>query len=283
MRLDASGKKQISALTVAGSDSGGNAGIQADIRAFHTFGLHACTVVTALTAQNPYGVRAVMIPEAAFIGDQIDAVLEEYDISALKTGMLATADVIGVVSARLAKRADIKKVVDPVMIATSGAKLLRDDAVEIMKQKLLPLATLITPNIPEAEVILGCTISSREAMASAAIDLYQNFGCAALVKGGHRSGGEAEDVLFDGSLLTWYSTPVISNPLSTHGTGCSLGAAIAASLACGRAVRAAVAEGKAYVYESIRSGVRVGPRATVLGFPDGIETALREVSMTSEK
>ncbi len=280
MRLDASGEKQVSALTIAGSDSGGNAGIQADIRAFHTFGLHACTVVTALTAQNPYGVRAVMIPEAAFIGDQMDAVLEEYDILALKTGMLATAEVIEVVSARLAKRPDIKKVIDPVMIATSGAKLLRDDAIEAMKQKLLPLATLMTPNIPEAEVILGRTISSREAMATAAIDLYRNFGCSALVKGGHLCGGEAEDVLCDGSALIWYSTPIISNPLSTHGTGCSLSAAIAASLACGRDLRTAVAEGKAYVYESIRSGVRVGPRATVLGFPDGIQRAFGEVSMT---
>ncbi len=283
MRLDASQERQIAALTIAGSDCGGNAGIQADIRAFHTFGLHACTVITALTAQNPYGVRAVMIPEADFIGDQIDAVLEEYAISALKTGMLATADVIEVVSGRLATRTEIKKVVDPVMIATSGAKLLRDDAVEVLKQKLLPLATLITPNIPEAEVILGSVISSREAMASAAIDLYRNFGCAALVKGGHRSGGEAEDVLFDGNALTWYSTSVVSNPLSTHGTGCSLGAAIAASLACGRDIRTAVAEGKAYVYESIRSSVRVGPRATVLGSPDGIERALREVTMTVEK
>ena len=282
MRLDASSGNQISVLTIAGSDSGGNAGIQADLRAFHTFGLHACTVITAVTAQNPYGVRAVMIPDAAFIGDQMDAVLEEYDISALKTGMLATAEVIDVVSARLAKRADIKKVVDPVMIATSGAKLLRDDAVAVMKLKLLPLATLITPNIPEAEVILGSAISSREAMGSAAIEIYRSFGCAALVKGGHRSGCEAEDVLFDGNELTWYSTPVISNPVSTHGTGCSLGAAIAASLACGRDIRTAVAEGKAYVYESIRLGVRVGPRATVLGFPDGIQRALGEVSMTSE-
>lgn len=281
MRLDASSGKQISALTIAGSDSGGNAGIQADIRAFHTFGLHACTVITALTAQNPYGVRAVMIPDASFIGDQMDAVLEEYDIFALKTGMLATVDVIEVVAARLAARADIKKVVDPVMIATSGAKLLRDDAVEALKQKLLPLATLITPNIPEAEVILGSTISSREAMVAAAIEMYRSFGCSTLVKGGHRSGGEAEDVLFDGSEVTWYSTPIISNPVSTHGTGCSLGAAIAASLACGRDIRTAVAEGKAYVYESIRLGVRVGARATVLGSPDGIQKALGEVTVTS--
>lgn len=282
MKLDASKGIQVSALTIAGSDCGGNAGIQADIRAFHTFKLHACTVITAVTAQNPYGVRAVMLPEAEVVGAQIDAVLEEYDISALKTGMLATAEIIDVVCARLAAYPDIKKVVDPVMVATSGAKLLRDDAVEAMKQKLLPLATLITPNIPEAEVLLGRSISCREAMATAALDLYRSLGCAALVKGGHRSGGEAEDVLFDGSELIWYSTPVISDPLSTHGTGCSLSAAIAASLACGRDVRAAVAEGKAYVYESIRSGVRVGLRATVLGSPEGIQKALGEVSMKSE-
>lgn len=283
MKVDASGAKQISALTIAGSDSGGNAGIQADIRAFHVFGLHACTVVTALTAQNPYGVRAVEVPAAGFIGDQMDAVLEEYDMAALKTGMLATAEVIEVVSARLAKRAAIQKVVDPVMVATSGAKLLRDDAVEAMKQWLLPLATLMTPNIPEAEVILGRAISSREAMEVAAIEMHKRFGCSVLVKGGHSSANVAADVLCDGDEIIWYSTPSILAPLSTHGTGCSLSAAIAASLACGRDVRTAVAEGKAYVYESIRGGIRVGTRATVLGTPDGIEKALGEVSVSASR
>jgi hydroxymethylpyrimidine/phosphomethylpyrimidine kinase len=281
MRLDASGAKQISALTIAGSDSGGNAGIQADIRAFHVFGLHACTVITALTAQNPYGVRAVEVPEAGFIGDQMDAVLEEYGISALKTGMLATAAVIEVVSARLAKRTDIQKVIDPVMVATSGAKLLRDDAVEAMKQKMLPLATLITPNIPEAEVILGCTLASREDMTEAAIEMHRRFGCSVLVKGGHSTINVAADVLYEGDDPVWYSTPWVLDPVSTHGTGCSLSAAIAASLACGRGVRAAVAEGKAYVYESIRCGLHVGARASVLGTPEGIGRALEQVSVSA--
>ena len=280
MKFDASGAKQISALTIAGSDSRGNAGIQADIRAFHVFGLHACTVITALTAQNPYGVRAVEVPDPAFIGEQMDAVLEEYGIGALKTGMLATAEVIEVVAARLAKRPDIQKVIDPVMIATSGAKLLRDDAVEAMKQKMLPLATLITPNIPEAEVILARSIASREEMAEAAIEMHKRFGCSVLVKGGHSALNVAADVLFDGNDSIWYSTPSILAPLSTHGTGCSLSAAIAASLACGREVRAAVAEGKAYVYESIRCGVYVGARATVLGTPGEMDEALADVSVS---
>ncbi len=277
MRVDASGARQISVLTIAGSDSGGNAGIQADIRAFHVFGLHACTVITAVTAQNPFGVRAVEVSAAGFIGDQMDAVLEEYDIGALKTGMLATTEVIEVVSARLAKCSGIPKVIDPVMVATRGTKLLRDDAVEAMKQKVLPLATLITPNIPEAEVILGRSIVSCEEMTAAAIDLHRLYGCAVLVKGGHSAVHVAADVLFDGDEPIWYSTPSILAPLSTHGTGCSLSAAIAASLACGREIRTAVAEGKAYVYESIRCGVCVGARATVLGTPDGIEKALESV------
>ena len=147
--------RQIAALSVAGSDSGGNAGLQADVRAFHTFGLHACTVVAALTAQNPSGVSAVVVPDPAFVVAQLDAVLPAYAIGALKTGMLATREVIEAVAARLAAVPGIPKVVDPVMVATSGAKLLRDDAIDAMRARMLPLAALATPNLPEAEVLLG--------------------------------------------------------------------------------------------------------------------------------
>lgn len=253
--------------------------MQADIRAFHVFGLHACTVFAALTAQNPFGVRSVMVPEPGFIEDQIDAVLEEYDIAALKTGMLPTAAVIRAVGARLAKRPEIRKVVDPVMIATSGAKLLEDSAVAAMIGVMLPMACLVTPNLPEAGVILGREVKTRDEMAAAAAELHRRFGCAALVKGGHSMLNVAEDVLFDGTRLTWYSTPAVEHPRSTHGTGCSLSAAIAASLATGRPLRDAVAEGKAYVYESIRTGVCVGKRATVLGTPSDIQAALGKVQI----
>ena len=157
--------RQIAALSVAGSDSGGNAGLQADVRAFHTFGLHACTVVAALTAQNPSGVSAVVVPDPAFVVAQLDAVLPAYAIGALKTGMLATREVIEAVAARLAAVPGIPKVVDPVMVATSGAKLLRDDAIDAMRARMLPLAALATPNLPEAEVLSGMAIASAADMA----------------------------------------------------------------------------------------------------------------------
>lgn len=259
--------RQIAALTIAGSDSGGNAGIQADTRAFHVFGLHACTVITALTAQNPYGVRAVFTPDGAFVAQQLDAVLEEYDIAALKTGMLATAEIIEAVAERLERYGTKKLIVDPVMVSTSGVKLLEDDAVAAMRERLLPLALLATPNLPETETLLGRTVETREGMEEAARDLRSRLGCAVLVKGGHRAGAEAEDVLCDAEGIKWYSTPFVQNPVSVHGTGCSLSAAITASLACGSELRAAILEGKTYVYDSICAGVYVGPRATVMGTP----------------
>ena len=255
------------ALTIAGSDSGGNAGIQADLRAFHVFGVHGCTVLAALTAQNPFGVRGILAANAEFIAMQIDAVLEAYSVNALKTGMLATPDVIEAVADRLLPYGRILKVFDPVMVATSGAKLLQDDAVTCLKEKLLPLATLITPNLPEAEVLTGRAVGTLDEAVAAAKELSGMFGCAVLVKGGHGAWAEAEDILFDGETLFRISTPRIDDPLSTHGTGCSFSAAVTASLACGKSLIDAVADGKAYVYESIRTGVWVGEAAAVLGTP----------------
>ena len=255
------------ALTIAGSDSGGNAGIQADLRAFHVFGVHGCTVLAALTAQNPFGVRAIRTADAEFVGEQLDAVLEAYAVSALKTGMLSEAEVIEAVAGRLMLHRRIVKVFDPVMVASSGAKLLQDDAVETLKRCLLPLADLITPNLPETEVLTGRSICSDAEVAEAAQELSEMFGCAVLVKGGHRGGGTAEDVLFDGGGLVRFTTPRLDDPLSTHGTGCSLSAAITAALACGKGLVEAVTEGKAYVYESIRTTVWVGECTAVLGTP----------------
>lgn len=262
--------RQTAALTIAGSDSGGNAGIQADIRAFHTFGLHACTVVAALTAQNPFAVTAVQVPDTAFLEAQLDAVLPVYTLGAAKTGMLATKEVIETVAAKLARFPTLPLVADPVMVATSGARLIRDDAIDAVRQALLPRATVATPNLPEAEVLLGRSISSPEAMVEAARELAAQVRCAVLIKGGHAAQAEAVDILAMPSGTTIrYSAPVIQNPLSTHGTGCSLSAAIAAAIAMGNALPDAVALGKAYVYESIRTALPVGPRATVLGTPDG--------------
>jgi len=262
--------RQLAALTVAGSDSGGNAGVQADVRAFHTFGLHACTVLAALTAQNPFGVAAVHVPDPAFVAAQLDAVLPVYALGAVKTGMLATREVVLAVVDRLCAAAtDIPLVVDPVMVATSGAKLLRDDAAHELVHRLVPLATLVTPNLPEAEVLAGgFAIRSRADMAEAARRIEATTGAGVLVKGGHAADAPAEDLLYTAEGAWWLSTPVVEHPASTHGTGCSLSAAIAAALARGRSLPDAVADGKAYVYESIRTSLPVGPEATVLGMPD---------------
>jgi hydroxymethylpyrimidine/phosphomethylpyrimidine kinase len=255
------------ALTVAGSDSGGNAGIQADLRAFHVFGVHGCTAVAALTAQNPWGVDAVLQVAPDFLGLQLDAVLPHYAISAAKTGMLASAGLIVTVADRFARHPEILMVVDPVMVASSGARLLEAEAVAALCGRLLPLATLITPNLPEAEALLGRPICGLAAAAAAARELRGRFGCAVLIKGGHDAVNRARDVLCDGEGTVLLESPAVDQPLSTHGTGCSLSAAITAALACGSSLRDAVIAGKAYVYEAIRTGVRVGSRAAVLGTP----------------
>jgi hydroxymethylpyrimidine/phosphomethylpyrimidine kinase len=253
------------ALTIAGSDSGGNAGIQADLRAFHAFGVHGCTAIAALTAQNPSGVRGVLAAGPAFLRDQLAAVFEAYAVGAVKTGMLLNAGLIGAAAAALAARPEVPRVVDPVMVATSGSRLLERAAVHALMDKLLPLATLLTPNLPEAAVLLGRPVAGVEAAGEAAAELAGRFGCAVLVKGGHDLARRACDALCADGALYRLSTPAVANPLSLHGTGCALSAAIAAALACGLPLRDAVVAGKSYVYAAIRAGRAVGPAATVLG------------------
>ena len=189
-------------LTIAGSDSGGNAGVQADLRAFHAYGLHGCTVFAALTAQNPFGVSAIHPVPADFVAAQLDAVLGVYSIRGLKTGMLSDPAAIEAIADRLEGRPDIANVVDPVMIATSGARLVSEAAMEAVKARLLPVATLMTPNLPEAEVLLGGEMrpdAQRAGDAAHAADLAlrlrDRFGCAVVVKGGHGAGAAAVDVL----------------------------------------------------------------------------------------
>ena len=258
-------------LTVAGSDSGGNAGVQADLRAFHSYGLHGCTVFAALTAQNPFGVKAIHAVPADFVAAQLDAVLGVYDIRALKTGMLFVSEVIETVADKLVAHPEIAKVIDPVMVATSGAKLVSAAAIEMLKARLLPLATLLTPNIPEAEVLSGHTISSRADVRDVARRLFETFGCAVLVKGGHAVGDlmAAEDTLFDGRNFSSYAMPWIENPISTHGTGCSLAAALAAELALGHPIKTAVEGAKSYVHAAIENSFFVGKDCGVLGFQTG--------------
>ena len=263
-------KARACCLAIAGSDCGGNAGLQADLRTFHCHGLHGCTVVAALTAQNPFGVSAIHAVPPDFVAAQLDAVLGVYNIRAAKTGMLPDASVVETVADRLSRRKEIAKVVDPVMVATSGAELSSNSAVAALAKSLLPIATLITPNIPEAEALCGAKAGGGKKDTAYAKDLskrlYEAFGCAVLVKGGHGEGEEAVDVLCDKNGCEEFSLPWVENPVSTHGTGCSLAAAIAAELALGRDVREAVWNAKRYVRSAIANAFPVGPNCGTLGF-----------------
>lgn len=250
-------------LTIAGSDSGGNAGVQADLRMFHAYGLHGCTAFAALTAQNPSGVSAIHAVPPEFVGAQLDAVLGTYDIRALKTGMLAEAAVIEVVADRLTRHPEIAKVMDPVMVSTSGARLIAESAVETLMKKLLPLATLITPNLPEAKALCAREGGCQRELAR---ELHERFGCAVLVKGGHGANASAVDVLYDGSGCHEFSMPWVPDPVSTHGTGCSLAAALTAELALGRNLIDAVDGAKRAVHDAIAGAYWVGENCGVLGF-----------------
>ena len=261
-------------LTIAGSDSGGNAGVQADLRAFHGYGLHGCTVFAALTAQNPTAVTAIHPVPADFVAAQLDAVLGVYAIRGLKTGMLADPAAIEVIADRLAAQPEIAKVIDPVMVATSGVRLVPEATTAAIVKRLLPLATLITPNLPEAEILCGHEVSDPNAERAGSADhardlahqLYDTYGCAVLVKGGHGTGASATDVLFDGKAFAEFALPWIPNPVSTHGTGCTLAAALAAELALGHDVATAVKGAKDYVHRAIATSYLVGPACGVLGF-----------------
>lgn len=261
-------------LTIAGSDSGGNAGVQADLRAFHGYGLHGCTVFAALTAQNPTAVTAIHPVPADFVAAQLDAVLGVYAIRGLKTGMLADPVAIEVIADRLAAHPEIAKVIDPVMVATSGVRLVPETTTAAIVKRLLPLATLITPNLPEAEILCGHEVSDPNAERAGSADhardlahqLYDTYGCAVLVKGGHGTGASATDVLFDGKAFAEFALPWIPHPVSTHGTGCTLAAALAAELALGHDIATAVKGAKDYVHRAIATSYLVGPACGVLGF-----------------
>ncbi|MBQ4439547.1 MAG: bifunctional hydroxymethylpyrimidine kinase/phosphomethylpyrimidine kinase [Kiritimatiellae bacterium] len=250
-------------LTVAGSDSGGNAGIEADLRVMHDFELHGCVALTALTAQNPSGVAAIHNPPPEFVSAQIATVKGVYDIRAAKTGMLPSKAIIAAAAGAL-RGASFPIVVDPVMIATSGAKLIEDDAVETLEKELIPLAALITPNLPEARRL--ARMESEDDAARLAAALYARFGVPVLVKGGHAEGEMMVDVMFDGKTTVKVAARKIENPVSTHGTGCSLSAAIASCLALGEDLAAAVARAKKYVYCAIRDSYLVGENCGVLSF-----------------
>jgi hydroxymethylpyrimidine/phosphomethylpyrimidine kinase len=255
-------------LTIAGSDSGGNAGVQADLRVFHAYKIHGCSVFAALTAQNPNGVYAIHSLPIDFICSQLDAVLSMYSITALKTGMLSSAEIIEAVSSELKDYHSIIKVIDPVMVATSGARLISKDAINALKKNLLPIASLITPNIPEAEELSGMKINTPDDVREVAKRLYDQFGSNVLIKGGHASdsSNQSEDILYDGVEFFSFVLPRIENPISTHGTGCSLSAALTAELALGADWKNAVEGAKKYVHDAISTSYYVGNDCGVLGF-----------------
>jgi hydroxymethylpyrimidine/phosphomethylpyrimidine kinase len=245
------------ALTIAGSDSSGGAGIQADLKSFAACGAYGASVITALTAQNTRGVRAVHPVPAVFVAAQLDAVFDDLDVTAVKIGMIADRDIIAAVAASLLARRPAHVVLDPVMVATSGDSLLAPDAVDALRRKLLPLADLITPNMPEAAALLDQAVAeSEEEMAEQGRQMLA-FGCrAVLVKGGHGSGPESVDLLVTADAVRRFASPRIET-VNTHGTGCSLSAAIAAFLARGDDLGTAIERGKRFVSRAIETSHRL--------------------------
>jgi hydroxymethylpyrimidine/phosphomethylpyrimidine kinase len=239
------------ALSIAGSDSGGGAGIQADLKTFSALGVYGATVVTALTAQNTLTVRSIHDVPAAFIEEQLDAVFEDIRIDAVKIGMLSRREVIEAVARRLRSHRARNIVLDPVMVAKSGDKLLQEDAVASLRDVLLPLATLVTPNLPEAAVLCSLPTPRDGSQMSELVSPLLSLGAAwVLVKGGHLGGTHSDDLLAHQSGTWRFEAPRIATA-NTHGTGCTLSSAIAAFLARGYRVRDAVAAAKAYVSEAI--------------------------------
>ena len=244
------------ALTIAGSDSCGGAGIQADIKTMTVNGVYAMSAVTALTAQNTTGVTSIMEATPEFLGDQLDAIFTDIFPDAVKIGMVSSKELIRVIAEKLKQYGAEQIVLDPVMVATSGAKLISDDAVEALKSELIPLASVITPNIPEAEVLSGMKITSPEAMEAAAEKIHREFGCAVLMKGGHQQ-NDANDYLYGDEGGTWFYGKRIDNP-NTHGTGCTLSSAIAANLAKGLSLSEAVDRAKTYLSGALAAMLDLG-------------------------
>lgn len=245
-------------MTIAGSDSGGGAGIQADLKTCSALGVYATTVITALTAQNTVSVKAIFPIDPSFITAQIDAIMEDIGTDAAKTGMLDRKEVIHAVAESVKRWGIEKLVVDPVMVAKSGDFLLRSDAVEWLIRELFPLAYAVTPNIPEAQAILGgMVINSVDDMREAAKGIHMLGARYVVLKGGHMAGDDVVDLLYDGKQFRMFESPRIHSK-NTHGTGCTFSAAIAAFLAKGLGMEESVAKAKRYVSEAMAKGLPVG-------------------------
>ena len=244
------------ALTIAGSDSSGGAGIQADLKTMTANGVYAMSAITALTAQNTTGVTDILESTPHFLSEQLDAIFTDIFPDAVKIGMVSSAELIAVIAAKLKEYKAENIVVDPVMVATSGAKLLRSDAVEALCRELLPLAAVLTPNIPEAEILSGMAITDAAGMEAAARLISEKYGCAVLCKGGHKV-NDADDLLWREGAGKWFHGKRIDNP-NTHGTGCTLSSAIASNLAKGYDLDASVERAKAYISGALAAMLDLG-------------------------
>jgi len=244
------------ALTIAGSDSGGGAGIQADIKTMLANGVYATSAITAMTAQNTTGVSGIMNSTPEFLAQQLDCVFSDLRPDAVKTGMVSESSLISVIAEKLKYYKAEKIVVDPVMVATSGARLISENAVETLKAELFPLADILTPNIPEAEILCGEKIESADDMVRAAKSISEKYGCAVLMKGGHEL-NDANDFLFSKQNERWFLGKRINNP-NTHGTGCTLSSAIASNLAKGFSIEESVLRAKEYISEALSDMLDLG-------------------------
>ena len=248
--------KMKTALTIAGSDCSGGAGIQADLKTMTMNGVYAMSAITALTAQNTTGVRAIQESTPNFLKQQLDAIFEDIYPDAVKIGMVASSELIRVIADRVRHYEATNIVVDPVMVATSGSALMNNDAVQTLIEELLPFATLVTPNIPEAQVLSGLTIENKEDMMIAAKHIGDNCHCAVLLKGGH-SINDANDLLYANGELHWFEGKRIDNP-NTHGTGCTLSSAIASNLAKGYTLGESVQRAKDYISGALAAMLDLG-------------------------
>ena len=252
--MDAKNTK--TALTIAGSDSCGGAGIQADIKTMTMNNVYAMSAITALTAQNTTGVRAISEVTPEFLGQQLDAVFEDIFPDAVKIGMVASSELIGTIAEKLRYYEARNIVVDPVMVATSGSALLKTDAIDTLTKELLPLATLVTPNIPEAEILCDSKIETADDMRAAAKKIGDTYHCAVLLKGGH-SVNDANDLLYADGTFQWFTGKRIQTE-NTHGTGCTLSSAIASNLAKGFPLDESVRRAKDYISGALAAGLDLG-------------------------
>lgn len=267
-KAETKGAKMKTALSIAGSDPSGGAGIQADIKTMTANGVYAMTAITALTAQNTTTVSGIMAVTPEFLSEQLERIFEDIFPDAVKIGMVSSAEQLGAIADGLVKYDAKNIVIDPVMISSSGSRLISEEAVEQLKRRLIPLADIITPNIPEAEVLTGMKIESQADMEKAGEKICAEYGCSVLLKGGHLA-GDANDLLVSKSTRQWFNGRRIDNP-NTHGTGCTLSSAIAANLAKGYDIAEAVERGKAYLSGALEAMLDLGRGSGPLNHMYGI-------------